>query len=49
MIVLAGTAAVYTGKLSCFLLGISTCFPFNIASALAILRLVECGMITSSM
>jgi len=38
----------HTGKLSCFLFGISTVFPFNIASARAILRLVECGMITSS-
>jgi hypothetical protein len=36
------------GKLSCFLRGISTCLPFSIASALAIRRRVECGMITSS-
>jgi 2-polyprenyl-6-methoxyphenol hydroxylase-like FAD-dependent oxidoreductase len=40
--------AAHTGKLSCFLFGISTCLPFNIASARAIRRRVECGMITSS-
>ena len=45
----ASTAVVfYTGKLSCFLAGISTCLFFSIASARASRRRVECGMITSS-
>jgi len=35
--------------LSCFRFGISTVLPFSIASARAIRRRVECGMITSSM
>jgi hypothetical protein len=39
----------HTGKLSCFRAGISTFFPFSIASARAKRFLVECGMITSSM
>jgi hypothetical protein len=34
-------ARPYTGELSCFRFGISTCLPFNIASARAILRRVE--------
>jgi hypothetical protein len=38
----------YNGKLSCFFIGISTCLSRSIASARAILRLVECGMMTSS-
>jgi hypothetical protein len=42
-------AAFYTGKLSCFRFGISTCFPRNIASARAIRLRVARGMITSSM
>ena len=38
----------HTGKLSCFLAGISTCLFFSIASARARRRRVECGMMTSS-
>ena len=38
----------YNGKLSCFFAGISTFLSLSIASALAIRRLVECGMMTSS-
>ncbi len=38
----------HTGKLSCFLCGISTSLCFSIASARAKRRRVECGMITSS-
>jgi hypothetical protein len=38
----------HNGKLSCFFAGISTFLSFSIASARAIRRLVECGMITSS-
>jgi hypothetical protein len=34
--------------LSCFFAGISTFLSFSIASARAIRRLVECGMMTSS-
>jgi hypothetical protein len=40
---------VYNGKLSCFFAGISTFLSRSIASARAIRRLVECGMMTSSM
>jgi hypothetical protein len=43
-----GTAKIHSGKLSCFLPGISTVFPRSIASALAIRGRVTCGMITSS-
>jgi hypothetical protein len=39
----------YTGKLSCFLPGISTVFPRSIARARAMRGRVACGMITSSM
>ncbi len=39
----------HTGKLSCFLAGISTFLPRSIASARAMRFRVECGMITSSM
>jgi hypothetical protein len=39
---------VYNGKLSCFFAGISTFLSFSIASARAIRRRVECGMMTSS-
>ena len=38
----------YSGKLSCLRAGISTCLLRSIARARAILRRVECGMITSS-
>ena len=38
----------HTGKLSCFLAGISTFFPRSIAKARAMRLRVECGMITSS-
>ena len=44
----AGFGHRHTGKLSCFLAGISTCLFFSIASARAMRRRVECGMITSS-
>ena len=37
----------HTGKLSCFLPGISTVFPHSIASARAMRGRVACGMITS--
>ena len=37
-----------SGKLSCFLAGISTCLFFSIAKARAMRLRVECGMITSS-
>ena len=39
---------VYNGKLSCFFAGISTFLSFSIASARAMRRRVECGMMTSS-
>ena len=38
----------YTGKLSCFLAGISTVLPRSIASARAMRERVACGMMTSS-
>ena len=38
----------YNGKLSCFFAGISTFLSLSIASARAIRRRVECGMMTSS-
>ena len=38
----------HTGKLSCFRAGISTFLPLSIASARAMRRRVECGMMTSS-
>ncbi len=38
----------HNGKLSCFFIGISTCLSFSIASARAMRRRVECGMMTSS-
>ena len=38
----------YTGKLSCFRPGISTCLLRSMASARASRRRVACGMITSS-
>jgi hypothetical protein len=38
----------YNGKLSCFFIGISTFLSLSIANARAIRRLVECGMMTSS-
>jgi len=37
------------GRAGDIFIGISTCLSFNIASARAIRRLVECGMMTSSM
>jgi len=43
-----GQKRIHTGKLSCFLAGISTFFPRSIASARALRLRVECGMITSS-
>ena len=43
------TAAAHSGMLSCFFIGTSTALSFSIASARAIRRLVECGMMTSSM
>ena len=39
----------HTGKLSCFLAGISTFFPRSIAKARAMRLRVECGMTTSSL
>ena len=39
---------IYTGKLSCLRAGISTRFSRSMASARAMRRRVECGMITSS-
>jgi hypothetical protein len=38
----------HNGRLSCFFAGISTFLSLSIASARAIRRLVECGMMTSS-
>ncbi len=38
----------HTGKLSCFLAGISTFFSRSMASPRAMRRRVECGLITSS-
>ena len=38
----------HNGKLSCFFAGVSTCLSLSIASARAIRRRVECGMMTSS-
>jgi hypothetical protein len=40
---------LHNGKLSCFFAGISTFLSLSIASARAIRRLVEYGMMTSSM
>ena|SRR5580704_15505181 len=48
ILLIAQFSMIYSGKLSCFFIGISTCLSFSIASARAILRLVECGMMTSS-
>src|SRR3954454_24420347 len=39
----------HNGRLSCFLTGISTCLFLSRASARAMRRRVECGMMTSSM
>ncbi len=44
----AAGAALYTGKLSCFRPGISTCLLRSMASARAMRWRVACGMITSS-
>lgn len=44
----AGRGEPHTGKLSCFLPGISTVLPRSMASARAMRGRVACGMITSS-